>query len=587
MSILDGFRWLVPATLSAMVTAPPAVQERDASETVSTLEDFILRLRGARTSPWRAASNREAMGVPAVFKAVSLISNTIGTLSMEAQRNGQTLGDFDTPRLIVRPNPLTTPFDFFRDSAYHKARRGETWWWIPKRDSDGFALSLFPIDPREIVVEPNKRNRLRPIIKWLGVEMPNDDMKLMKYLPDPNNPYRGIGPLQACGAAISVAVEAQEWAANWFAGNPGTTWIKSLVDLTDEEALLLKTSWIGDAGNLPKVSGPNVESVQEIGADPDKAQLSDTRLHQNGEVALMFSMPSTLLNFAVQGSTITYQNVGQVFEAFVKECLLPNYLEPMEQVMSDLLSRTSIARFSVAGLERADPKTRAEVDAILIPLGVKSIEQAQQEEGYLPGDVENRPVPFSSPAATPVLPVQLRSVGSEVEVFCANLYRGEPCERRLGTSSGHYSMWCSRCKQMTVGDAPAQERADDDMARALVALASREPVIVPAATDMAPVAAALRDIRALMSQERVPNEPSVTTVNVPPVEVRAIDVNLDMEPFTEVVAAIHSRIAENAALMAAGLQRLEEQMRPRERTIVRDEDGRIVRIVETPVEIAS
>ncbi len=434
MNIADGFRWLTGRE-------QPAVQERDASEEVNTLEDFILRLRAVRTSPWRAASSREAMGVPAVLKAISLISNTTGTLSMEAYRAGSKLSDFDTPAIVVRPNPLTTPYDFWRDSAYHKARRGETWWWIAKRDSDRNPISLFPIDPREITVDPNPRNRLRPIIKWLGVEMPNDDMRQMKYLPDPNNPLRGIGPLQACGAAISVAVEAQEWAANFFAGNPSNTWIKSAFDMTDAEALALKQSWIGDAGNLPKVSGPSIESVQEIGSDPDKAQLADTRLHQNGEVALMFSIPSTLLNFAVQGSTITYQNVGQVADELLRECLLPNYLEPMEQVMSDLLPRSTVARFSVAGLLRADPKTRAEVDAILIPLGVKTVEQAQEEEGFAPGDVENRPIPFAPPAAVPQLPVQLRALQ---DLRCGK------CGRLAGKVSGSAEIKCSRCGELVV-----------------------------------------------------------------------------------------------------------------------------------------
>ena len=81
MGLRDGFRWLVGrdptqdrATISTALNGSSA----------SSLEDLIGRIRPIRNSPWRAAGQREALGVPAVFKAVSLISNTVGSLSMGA-----------------------------------------------------------------------------------------------------------------------------------------------------------------------------------------------------------------------------------------------------------------------------------------------------------------------------------------------------------------------------------------------------------------------------------------------------------------------------------------------------------------------
>ena len=77
MGLRDGFRWLVGrdptqdrATISTALNG----------SSPSSLEDLIGRIRPIRSSPWRAAGQREALGVPAVFKAVSLISNTVGSL---------------------------------------------------------------------------------------------------------------------------------------------------------------------------------------------------------------------------------------------------------------------------------------------------------------------------------------------------------------------------------------------------------------------------------------------------------------------------------------------------------------------------
>ena len=65
--------------------------------------------------------------------------------------------------------------------------------------------------------------------------MPNRDMRQITYLRDSSS-LRGVGPLQLCQAAISVSVEAQEFAAN-FDADGGTTnapVIRSADELDDD-----------------------------------------------------------------------------------------------------------------------------------------------------------------------------------------------------------------------------------------------------------------------------------------------------------------------------------------------------------------
>jgi phage portal protein BeeE len=117
------------------------------------LEDQLAAIRSqSNFRPWRAASIREALGVPAIYRAVSLIANTTGALTLEAYRRGRRLDDGDRPRLIVRPDPFTTPRDFYRDTAWNMATRGEAWWWVAKRDFDDIPLSLINVPPSEVRV---------------------------------------------------------------------------------------------------------------------------------------------------------------------------------------------------------------------------------------------------------------------------------------------------------------------------------------------------------------------------------------------------------------------------------------------------
>jgi phage portal protein BeeE len=119
--------------------APPSrpLQTRESA----TLEDFAWRVLGNKGQRhFQHPTIGQALEVPAVLNAVTKIANITGSLSMEVLRNGVPLDD--RPPVIRRPNPLTTPRDFFRDVAYSMAVRGEAWLWIAKRDrSDDSALA--------------------------------------------------------------------------------------------------------------------------------------------------------------------------------------------------------------------------------------------------------------------------------------------------------------------------------------------------------------------------------------------------------------------------------------------------------------
>lgn len=399
----------------------------------------LARRQYAAARPWRVASTLEALGVPGIFRAVTLISNTASMLALEAFRNGVRLEATDIPRIVQRPNPLTIPREFLRDTVYAMASRGEAWWWISKRDTDGSALSLYPVPPNEIVVEKNDRNRLQPVIRWAGEVIPNEDMRQIVMTREPGA-LRGQGPLQICGAAVSVGVEAQEWAANFFAGGgQPSAIIKSAVRLTEQEAKDLKDQWMAGTSNTPKVVDDAIESVDPFGVDPAAAQLSQQRQFQNGEIARMFGIPGSLLDYNQPGAFLTYQNVEGEYTKFVRTCLQPNYLEPVEQALSDLLTRSTVARFNVDGLLRADIKTRFEVHKTAIDAGVYDAEYAQRKEGIQPGDIENAPVPFALPQAIPTqLPVNRSRESSEIRCPNGHLL--------AELASPPYRFTCFRCK---------------------------------------------------------------------------------------------------------------------------------------------
>lgn len=402
--------------------------------------------------PWSIASPDEALSVPAIFRAVTLISNTVGMLNLEVYRDRALLID-DIPKVVSRPNPFTTPRAFYRDTAFYMATRGEAWWWIAKRDGDGIPMSLYPIPPWEVTVEANPRDRLEPTVKWLGKSIDLDNLRHITYMPD-HSGLRGEGPLQKCGAAVSVSVEADNWAANWFSGSIPSIVGETTIDLSPQDAAELDAQWNEKPSNLPRWLGNGV-TVRDFAMDPAKAQLTETRHYNDGQAAVMFGIPGSLLEYSMPGSSLTYQNVEGEYMKFVRTCLQPNYLEPIEQEMSDLLTRSTTARFNTNEVQRADIKTRSEVFKNLTEAGVAG-EVAGQIVGFEtldPNPSNVAPVPVAPPQAIPDrLPPDIRS--SNLEVRCDGMTtkrrhgvsRIEHCNRLL-SRTGTFTGQCPRCKK--------------------------------------------------------------------------------------------------------------------------------------------
>jgi HK97 family phage portal protein len=448
-----------------------------------------LRQWQALERPWRAASITEALGVPAIQRAVTLISKTAGSLAIQAFRNGSLMDE--VPRLIARPDPYATPHDFYRDSTYNMATRGEIVWWIATRDALGTPTALVVVPLVELSVEQNQRNRLFPTYTWGTVKSTrysaaNRDGQFVHvtYLREPGA-LRGVGPLQLAGAATSVSVEAQEFAANFYAsGGYPSMLITSQLDLTEAEATSLKTAWTQTPSNMPKVLSGEGMTAEEFNANPQGAQMLEAREHQNGDAARMFGIPGSLLEYGAPGSSLTYQNLAEVWHAFIRGCLAPNYLEPMEQALTDLLPRAQTARFYVEGVLRSDIKTRYEVYGMGIASGILTVEDAQRMENLIPGSIEVAPVPFAPPAAMPAsLPTE-RSMQVRCDGLVTKRRSGVPrlerCNRLL-SEHGLFVGTCPRCKKVYDAPAPAPNAellATRDMIAAITALAAR-PIPAP------------------------------------------------------------------------------------------------------------
>jgi HK97 family phage portal protein len=359
------------------------------------LTEQLLALQGLSASEVATPpSIREALSSPAIFRAVSMISNIVGSLTLEAWRNGVRMDDATAPRLVKRPGVLGIPRDFFRDTAYSLATRGEYIWWVVDRDDEGLARALLLLPSGEVTVDWDENFPLIRTYTWRNKKLPTDDIEHGFFMREVNG-LRGWGPLQLCGAAINVAVEADRWAARFFRrGGVPSVVLKTAATLAPGDADRLVDRWLERDSNEVRVTSGGIEATP-FTTDPESAQLLESRKHSAADVATMFGLDADILNAAVSGSSLTYQNIGQRFDSMIRSTISPNYLEPIEHGISERLTRTTVARFDLSGLLRADVTTQANVYSTLTTAGLESTTAAAI--AGLDSLVDTEPIPAPEP----------------------------------------------------------------------------------------------------------------------------------------------------------------------------------------------
>jgi HK97 family phage portal protein len=136
-------------------------------------------------------------------------------------------------------------------------------------------------------------------------------------------------------------------------------------------------------------------NYQPIYLSPRDAQFIESQDFTKTEVATLFGIPAIYM-LADGGNSMTYTNSVQVDIAFVRYTLT-QYLNEIEQALSELIPRGQDARFVVEGLLRADQKTRFEGYALasfLTDNEKRAIEGYAAIEG---GDVLAKPVATPTP----------------------------------------------------------------------------------------------------------------------------------------------------------------------------------------------
>ncbi len=327
------------------------------------------------------------VGLPAVFRAIQLITTQGGKVPFWSWR-GDALAPRQ-PQVITKPDPW-------------RARRSWGVRALTSACADGNIFLRLSLDPlqseRRVVVAA-------PVMNPYAVAIRRDKSGRKVYdhrLDDGTtetlsaeqvehvwmNEFpgftRGISPITAARLTMQGALNTRDYAATFFdtgAIPPGVLTSDQHIDTTTAEAM--QKRWHDGDPRLIKVMGKGLK-FDPILIKPEDAQWIEAQKFTILEHARMWGVPPYRLAAAIDGSSLTYQNLADVNEDFIDSTLDPVYLAPLAAALTELVPAGQEVRHDYSDMRRRDDKTRMETHGIAIDHGIYDAEYARRVE-RIPG----------------------------------------------------------------------------------------------------------------------------------------------------------------------------------------------------------
>ncbi len=347
--------------------------------TSSGYVDSLGRVGRAFQANWSGTyvDTNTALGVPAIYRGVTLIADAIGALGLHSYRNGRMVKP--TPQILIKPNPQETRIETISAMAASLILDGNYIAVLGERGANGLPDMFYPV-----AIDRVNLNRVDGRIVYRIDEQvyDADDILHIKNFTLPGE-FFGRGIVETQKQAIGKEIAINEYASRYFDGgvNPTAVIKSGNPDLTQEEADALKTAWLSmysGRNRQPAVLNSTTD-FEILSSNAQESQLIEAQIQGLTEAANILGLPAYYLG--APNSSRTYANVEQENLQLVRWSIQP-IAERIEQALSELLVRGQTAKFNYDTLLRTDTLSRYQAHAVGLTNGFLTVDEVR--------DMENR-----------------------------------------------------------------------------------------------------------------------------------------------------------------------------------------------------
>jgi len=353
--------------------------------------EWLVDFFGSKNKSGTDVNSTTVMGIPAVYSAVRLLSETFASLPVGVYRsegeNAIKDNDHEINAVLREPNAMMTWFTF-ADVALTHLKLWGNFYAIILRD-----VRMRPIELR--IVHPSEVDAIEQTGEIYYKIKGEDDLvpsyNMIHVMGHSEDGITGKSPITLLRENLGLGLASQDFGANFFGQgiNPGG--IVTVEDsLSDEAYKRMKSSFnaaYGGLGNAHKAillehGAKFTPAVRTALAD---AQFIESRQFQVTEVARIFKIPPHLLGDLERS---THNNIEHQAIEFVKHTVLPDLKRFEGELNRKLFMEREkgeyYIRFNVEGLLRADSLSRSELYKSLFSVGAISQNEIRAKENMNP-----------------------------------------------------------------------------------------------------------------------------------------------------------------------------------------------------------
>jgi HK97 family phage portal protein len=334
--------------------------------------------------------SKTALQINAVYAAVSLISDTVSSLPVDAyvRRDGARYPFRPAPDWVYKPDVDTTKEAFWGAVIVSMLIDGNAYVRIFSNES-GQIVNMSVLNPHE--VEPIRNGLGQLMFKHEKMDrlLSSDEVV---FIPDVVRPghVKGVSRVDALKNNFGLAIALENYASRFFGNGTHTSGVIEFPgNLTAEQASQLQLAFDSRHRGWQRSHKTAVLSggakYTPTTSENDKAQFIEARKFAVEEIARAFRVPPSMM--AIEGS-YTYSSVEQQNLAMVTHCLRP-IIQKLESAFSPLMSRTqggenAFIKFNLDGLLRADIENRMTAYSTGLQAGFLTVNDVRRLEDLRP-----------------------------------------------------------------------------------------------------------------------------------------------------------------------------------------------------------
>lgn len=326
-----------------------------------------------------AVDTESTLSVPAIWRATTMIADSVGVMPLQAYRNDQKIEP--TPRLLERPNPLETRIETISAMVAALLLHGNYVAILGEPGPTGYPESIYPVAPERVTI---MKIDGRKIFRIDEIDYNSDQIFHIKGFSLPGD-VAGIGIIAAQRQGIGAAVAVMEYAARYFNGGAMPSYVikSSNPDLEENEAELLKIKWMehyGGKSRIPAVLNASTD-IEPLTANANDSQLVEARNQAVSDSANIVGVPGNMVG--APNTSRTYTNVEAQGLEYLRTSIAP-LTTRIEASFTDYLPRGQVAKFNYDSLLRADTYTRYQAHKLALDAGFLTVDEIRELEDLPP-----------------------------------------------------------------------------------------------------------------------------------------------------------------------------------------------------------